>query len=161
MNSNRKYPMKRNQRLTVMALIIFLCSCSSNKIIFPTQLEYLTNSQQVLNEFIPYIQSHGYTVLNPIDTRMTTRSTSGFVTSEYLETDWLASGVYHDNSGKEYVVKQQVWILLDTGLITIKSLVGYVNEGEIVTIDSVPPNLHKFVTALPEGLRNLVSSKSL
>ncbi len=161
MNSNRKYPMKRNHQLIVMALTIFLCSCSSNKIIFPTQLEYLTNSQQVLNEFIPYIQSHGYTVLNPIDTRMTTRSTSGFVTSEYLETDWLASGVYHDNSGKEYVVKQQVWILLDTGLITIKSLVGYVNEGEIVTIDSVPPNLHKFVTALPEGLRNLVSSKSL
>ena len=161
MNSNRKYPMKRNHQLTVMALTIFLCSCSSNKIIFPTQLEYLTNSQQVLNEFIPYIQSHGYTVLNPIDTRMTTRSTSGFVTSEYLETDWLASGVYHDNSGKEYVVKQQIWILLDTGLITIKSLVGYVNEGEIITIDSVPPNLHKFVTALPEGLRNLISSKSL
>ena len=161
MNSNRKYPMNRNQRLKVMALTIFLCSCSSNKIIFPTQLEYLTNSQQVLNEFIPYIQSHGYTVLNPIDTRMTTRSTSGFVTSEYLETDWLASGVYHDNSGKEYVVKQQIWILLDTGLITIKSLVGYVNEGEIITIDSVPPNLHKFVTALPEGLRNLISSKSL
>jgi len=161
MNSNRKYPMKRNHQLIVMALTIFLCSCSSNKIIFPTQLEYLTNSQQVLNEFIPYIQSHGYTVLNPIDTRMTTRSTSGFVTSEYLETDWLASGVYHDNSGKEYVVKQQIWILLDTGLITIKSLVGYVNEGEIVTIDSVPPNLHKFVTALPEGLRNLISSKSL
>ncbi len=161
MNSNRKYPMKRNHQLIVMALTIFLCSCSSNKIIFPTQLEYLTNSQQVLNEFIPYIQSHGYTVLNPIDTRMTTRSTSGFVTSEYLETDWLKSGVYHDNSGKEYVVKQQVWILLDTGLITIKSLVGYVNEGELVTIDSVPPNLHKFVTALPEGLRNLVSSKSL
>ena len=161
MNSNRKYPMKRNHQLIVMALTIFLCSCSSNKIIFPTQLEYLTNSQQVLNEFIPYIQSHGYTVLNPIDTRMTTRSTSGFVTSEYLETDWLASGVYHDNSGKEYVVKQQIWILLDTGLITIKSLVGYVNEGELVTIDSVPPNLHKFVTALPEGLRNLVSSKSL
>ena len=161
MNSNRKYPMKRNQRLTVMALTIFLCSCSSNKIIFPTQLEYLTNSQQVLNEFIPYIQSHGYTVLNPTDTRMTTRSTSGFIISEYLETDWLASGIYNEGSGKEYVVKQQVWILLDTGLITIKSLVGYVNEGEINTIDSVPPNLHTFVTALPEGLRNLVSSKSL
>lgn len=161
MNSNRKYPMKRNHQLIVMALTIFLCSCSSNKIIFPTQLEYLTNSQQVLNEFIPYIQSHGYTVLNPTDTRMTTRSTSGFIISEYLETDWLASGIYNEGSGKEYVVKQQVWILLDTGLITIKSLVGYVNEGEINTIDSVPPNLHTFVTALPEGLRNLVSSKSL
>ena len=153
--------MKRNQRLTVMVLAIVLFSCSSNKIIFPTQLEYLTNSQQVLNEFIPYIQSHGYTVLNPSDTRMTTRSTSGFIISEYLETDWLASGIYNEGSGKEYVVKQQVWILLDTGLITIKSLVGYVNEGEINTIDSVPPNLHTFVTALPEGLRNLVSSKSL
>ena len=153
--------MKRNQRLTVMVLAIVLFSCSSNKIIFPTQLEYLTNSQQVLNEFIPYIQSHGYTVLNPSDTRMTTRSTSGFIISEYLETDWLASGIYNEGSGKEYVVKQQVWILLDTGLITIKSLVGYVNEGEINTIDSVPPNLHTFVTALPEGLRNLVSAKSL
>jgi len=153
--------MKRNQRLTVMVLAIVLFSCSSNKIIFPTQLEYLTNSQQVLNEFIPYIQSHGYTVLNPTDTRMTTRSTSGFIISEYLETDWLASGIYNEGSGKEYVVKQQVWILLDTGLITIKSLVGYVNEGEIITIDNVPPNLHKFVTAVPEGLRNLVSSKSL
>ena len=153
--------MKRNQRLTVMVLAIVLFSCSSNKIIFPTQLEYLTNSQQVLNEFIPYIQSHGYTVLNPTDTRMTTRSTSGFIISEYLETDWLASGIYNEGSGKEYVVKQQVWILLDTGLITIKALVGYVNEGEINTIDSVPPNLHTFVTALPEGLRNLVSSKSL
>ena len=153
--------MKRNQRLTVMVLAIVLFSCSSNKIIFPTQLEYLTNSQQVLNEFIPYIQSHGYTVLNPTDTRMTTRSTSGFIISEYLETDWLASGIYNESSGKEYVVKQQVWILLDTGLITIKSLVGYVNEGEINTIDSVPPNLHTFVTALPEGLRNLVSAKSL
>ena len=153
--------MKRNQRLTVMVLAIVLFSCSSNKIIFPTQLEYLTNSQQVLNEFIPYIQSHGYTVLNPTDTRMTTRSTSGFIISEYLETDWLASGIYNEGSGKEYVVKKQVWILLDTGLITIKSLVGYVNEGEINTIDSVPPNLHTFVTALPEGLRNLVSSKSL
>jgi hypothetical protein len=92
---------------------------------------------------------------------MTTRSTSGFIISEYLETDWLASGIYNEGSGKEYVVKQQVWILLDTGLITIKSLVGYVNEGEINTIDSVPPNLHTFVTALPEGLRNLVSAKSL
>ena len=153
--------MKRNQRLTVMVLAIVLFSCSSNKIIFPTQLEYLTNSQQVLNEFIPYIRSHGYTVLNPTDTRMTTRSTSGFIISEYLETDWLASGIYNEGPGKEYVVKQQVWILLDTGLITIKSLVGYVNEGEINTIDSVPPNLHTFVTALPEGLRNLVSSKSL
>jgi len=107
--------MKRNQRLTVMVLAIVLFSCSSNKIIFPTQLEYLTNSQQVLNEFIPYIQSHGYTVLNPTDTRMTTRSTSGFIISEYLETDWLASGIYNEGSGKEYVVKQQVWILLDTG----------------------------------------------
>ena len=153
--------MKRNQRLTVMVLAIVLFSCSSNKIIFPTQIEYVTNSQQVLNEFLPYIQSHGYTVLNPTDTRMTTRSTSGFIISEYLETDWLASGIYNEGSGKEYVVKQQVWILLDTGLITIKSLVGYVNEGEINTIDSVPPNLHTFVTALPEGLRNLVSSKSL
>ena len=153
--------MKRNQRLTVMVLAIVLFSCSSNKIIFPTQIEYVTNAQQVLNEFLPYIQSHGYTVLNPSDTRMTTRSTSGFITSEYLETDWLASGIYNESSGKEYVVKQQVWILLNSGVITIKSLVGYVNEGEIITIDSVPPNLHKFVTALPEGLRNLVSSKSL
>ena len=37
----------------------------------------------------------------------------------------------------------------------------YKDKDEIHTRENAPPDLYSFVNALPEGLRNLISSKSL
>lgn len=92
---------------------------------------------------------------------MTMSGTNGFLTAEYLETDWLKSGVFNESSGNEYLIKQKVWIILDSGMITIESVVGYIDNGKVRTQDNSPPELYSIVSALPEGLRNLVASKSL
>ena len=88
-------------------------SCSSNKIVYPTQIEYSTDAQRVVDTFIPYIQSMGFTVLNPLDTRMTMQGPSGFMTAEYIETDWFRTGLRDQDTGKEFILKQKVWILVD------------------------------------------------
>ena len=86
---------------------------------------------------------------------------SGFITTEYIETEWRPSGYFDEKTGNEYLVKQKVWIILDSGVITVESSVGYRDKDKIHTRENVPPDLYSFVNALPEGLRNLVSSKSL
>ena len=165
-NKNRLI-MKKNQnkiqKLSVLFIAITLISCSSNKVVFPTQIEYSTNSQVVVDEFITYIQSMGYKVLNPNDTRMTMMSQNGFLSAEYIETDWKKTGVFDQDSGAEYIVKQKVWITLDMpGMITVESVFGYNNSaGEFIVSKSASTDLHRGVIALPEGLKNLVSSKSL
>ena len=92
---------------------------------------------------------------------MTMMGPTGFITTEYLETEWRPSGYFDEKTGEEYLVKQKVWIILDSGVITVESIVGYMDNGEIITRDNASPDLHRFITALPEGLRHLVSSKSL
>jgi hypothetical protein len=153
--------MKKYTKTFSIILMTMLMSCSSNKILFPAQLEYTTNAQLVLGAFIPYIQSQGYTVINVSNTRMTMMGPSGFITTEYLETEWRPSGYFDEKTGEEYLVKHKVWIILDSGVITVESIVGYMDNGEIITRDNASPDLHRFITALPEGLRHLVSSKSL
>ena len=153
--------MKKKKKILSMILVTLLMSCSSNKILFPAQLEYRTSAQLVLDTFLPYIKSQGYTVLNPNNTRMTMMGPSGFITTEYIETEWRPSGYFDEKTGNEYLVKQKVWIILDSGVITVESLVGYKDKDEIHTRENAPPDLYSFVNALPEGLRNLVSSKSL
>jgi len=153
--------MKKKKKILSMILVTLLMSCSSNKILFPAQLEYRTSAQLVLDTFLPYIKSQGYTVLNPNNTRMTMMGPSGFITTEYIETEWRPSGYFDEKTGNEYLVKQKVWIILDSGVITVESLVGYRDKDEIHTRENAPPDLFSFVNALPEGLRNLVSSKSL
>ena len=86
---------------------------------------------------------------------------SGFITTEYIETEWRPSGYFDEKTGNEYLVKQKVWIILDSGVITVESVVGYKDNDGINTRENAPPDLYSFVNALPEGLRNLVSSKSL
>ncbi|MBC8346689.1 MAG: hypothetical protein H8E56_10575 [Candidatus Marinimicrobia bacterium] len=153
--------MNKNTKILSMSLVTILLSCSSNKILFPAQLEYTTNAQLVLDSFIPYMQSQGYSVLNINNTRMTMMGPSGFLTTEYIETEWRQTGFFDEKTGKEYMVKQKVWIMLDSNVITVESVVGYMDEGEVKTRDNAPPDLYRFLTGLPEGLRNLVSSKSL
>ncbi len=58
---------------------LIIVSCGANKIVYPTQIEYSANPQQILDEFIPYIESLGYKVINPTDTRMTLRNQNGFL----------------------------------------------------------------------------------
>jgi hypothetical protein len=153
--------MKKKKKILSMILVTLLMSCSSNKILFPAQLEYRTSAQLVLDTFLPYIKSQGYTVLNPNNTRMTMMGPSGFITTEYIETEWRPSGYFDEKTGNEYLVKQKVWIILDSGVITVESVVGYKDNDGIHTRENAPPDLYSFVNALPEGLRNLVSSKSL
>jgi hypothetical protein len=153
--------MKKKKKILSMILVTLLMSCSSNKILFPAQLEYRTSAQLVLDTFLPYIKSQGYTVLNPNNTRMTMMGPSGFITTEYIETEWRPSGYFDEKTGNEYLGKQKVWIILDSGVITVESVVGYKDNDGINTRENAPPDLYSFVNALPEGLRNLVSSKSL
>ena len=82
-----------------LSLSLFIIGCSANKVIFPKQIEYNTYSQNVVDAFIPFLQSKGYVVLNPNDTRMTTSTANGFLTVEYLETDWFNSGVFVSTGG--------------------------------------------------------------
>ena len=153
--------MKLKNPIYLLSISALLMSCSANKIIFPTQIEYSTDSQRVVDTFIPYIQSMGYTVLNPMDTRMTMQGPSGFMTAEYIETDWFMTGVRDKDTGNEFIVKQKVWILVDSPVITIETVYGYLDGEEMVIFESASPDLYTAVKALPEGLNNLVSSKAL
>ena len=145
--------------LSLLSLIVI--SCGANKIVYPTQIEYTANPQLILDEFIPYIESQGYKVLNKNDTRMTLRNQNGFYTAEYLETDWMNSGVYDEPSGKEFIIKQKVWIVLDSNQISVESVFGFIDGEEIVVFDSAPDELYRVVNALPEGLKQMVLSKAL
>ena len=142
-------------------LSLFVISCGANKIVYPTQIEYTANPQLILDEFIPYIESQGYKVLNKNDTRMTLRNQNGFYTAEYLETDWMNSGVYDEPSGKEFIIKQKVWIVLDSNQISVESVFGFIDGEEMVVFDSAPDELYRVVNALPEGLKQMVLSKAL
>ena len=93
------------QKIFILSLAsLFILSCGANKIVYPTQFEYNANPQLILDEFIPYIESQGYKVLNKNDTRMTLRNQNGFYTAEYLETDWMNSGIYDEPSGNEFII---------------------------------------------------------
>ena len=150
------------QKVFFLSLLsFFVISCGANKIVYPTQIEYTANPQLILDEFIPYIESQGYKVLNKNDTRMTLRNQNGFYTAEYLETDWMNSGVYDEPSGKEFIIKQKVWIVLDSNQISVESVFGFIDGEEIVVFDSAPDELYRVVNALPEGLKQMVLSKAL
>jgi len=138
-----------------------MISCGANKIVYPTQIEYTANPQLILDEFIPYIESMGYVILNKNDTRMTLRNQNGFFTAEYLETEWYSTGVYDEPTGKEFVVKQKVWIILDSNQISVKSVFGYMDGEELVVFESAPDDLYRVVNALPEGLKQMVASRAL
>jgi len=86
---------------------------------------------------------------------------SGFMTAEYIETDWFMTGVRDKDTGNEFIVKQKVWILVDSPVITIETVYGYLDGEEMVIFESASPDLYTAVKALPEGLNNLVSSKAL
>ena len=150
------------QRILFLPLIsLLVISCGANKIVYPTQIEYTANPQLILDEFIPYIKLQGYSILNTNDTRMTLRNQNGFYTAEYLETDWMNSGVYDEPSGKEFIIKQKVWIILDSNQISVKSVFGFMDGEEMVVFDSAPDELYKVVNALPEGLKQMILSKAL
>ena len=153
--------MKLQKIFFLSFLSLFVVSCGANKIVYPTQIEYSANPQLILDEFIPYIESQGYKVLNKNDTRMTLRNQNGFYTAEYLETDWMNSGVYDEPSGKEFIIKQKVWIVLDSNQISVESVFGFIDGEEMVVFDSAPDELYRVVNALPEGLKQIVLSKSL
>jgi len=138
-----------------------MISCGANKIVYPTQIEYTANPQLILDEFIPYIESMGYVILNKNDTRMTLRNQNGFFTAEYLETEWYSTGVYDEPTGKEFVVKQKIWIILDSNQISVKSVFGYMDGEELVVFESAPDELYRVVNALPEGLKQMVASRAL
>ena len=153
--------MKLQKIFFLSFLSLFVVSCGANKIVYPTQIEYTANPQLILDEFIPYIESQGYKVLNKNDTRMTLRNQNGFYTAEYLETDWMNSGVYDEPSGKEFIIKQKVWIVLDSNQISVESVFGFIDGEEMVVFDSAPDELYRVVNALPEGLKQMVLSKAL
>ena len=153
--------MKLQKIFFLSFLSLFVVSCGANKIVYPTQIEYSANPQLILDEFIPYIESQGYKVLNKNDTRMTLRNQNGFYTAEYLETDWMNSGVYDEPSGKEFIIKQKVWIVLDSNQISVESVFGFIDGEELVVFDSAPDELYRVVNALPEGLKQMVLSKAL
>ena len=148
--------------LFTISLSLLLVACSGTKVVFPKQIEYNTYSQKVVDAFIPFIQSKGYVVLNPTDTRMTTSTANGFLTVEYLETDWFNSGIYDEASGNEFVIKHKIWITLERpGTVTVESIFGYMNDGEMKIFTSAPQKLYEVVSIVPESLNNLVASKSL
>jgi|TARA_B110000008_G_C16910416_1_gene540431 hypothetical protein len=153
--------MKFQRILSLPLISLLVISCGANKIVYPTQIEYTANPQLILDEFIPYIELQGYSILNTNDTRMTLRNQNGFYTAEYLETDWMNSGVYDEPSGKEFIIKQKVWIILDSNQISVKSVFGFMDGEEMVVFDSAPDELYKVVNALPEGLKQMILSKAL
>ena len=153
--------MKIQKTLFLSFFSLFIISCGANKIVYPTQIEYTANPQLILDEFIAYIELPGYKIINANDTRMTLRNQNGFFTAEYLETEWFNSGVYDEPTGKEFIIKQKVWIILDSNQISVKSVFGYLDGEEMVVFDSAPDELYQVVNALPEGLKQMVSSKAL
>ena len=143
-------------------LSLIIVGCSANRVIFPKQIEYNTYSQNIVDAFIPYIQSKGYVVLNPNDTRMTTSTSNGFLTVEYLETDWFNSGLYDEATGNQFIIKHKIWVTIDRpGTVTIESIFGYMNIAEMVIYKSASPDLYQIIAVIPEGLNNLVAAKSL
>ena len=96
-----------------------------------------------------------------MDTRMTMQGPSGFMTAEYIETDWFKTGVRDQDTGNEFIVKQKVWILVDSPVITVETVYGYLDGEEMIVFESASPALYSAIKALPEGLNNLVSSKAL
>ena len=153
--------MKLQKTFLLSIISLFIVSCGANKIVYPTQFEYNANPQLILDEFIPYIELQGYKVLNKNDTRMTLRNQNGFYTAEYLETDWMNSGVFDEPSGKEFIIKQKVWIILDSNQISVETVFGFIDGEEMVVFDSAPDELYKVVNALPEGLKQMIVSKAL
>ena len=153
--------MNIHKTLYLSLFSLFMFSCGANKIVYPTQIEYTANPQLILDEFIPYIESMGYVILNKNDTRMTLRNQNGFFTAEYLETEWYSTGVYDEPTGKEFLVKQKVWIILDSNQISVKSVFGYMDGEELVVFESAPDELYRVVNALPEGLKQMVASRAL
>ena len=153
--------MKHLQTLLISTASLLFFSCGANKIVYPTQIEYTANPQLILDEFIPYIESMGYKVINPTDTRMTLRNQNGFFTAEYLETEWYNTGIYDEPTGNEFIIKQKIWIVLDSNQISVESIFGYMDNEEMVVFDSAPDELYKVVNALPEGLKQMVLSKAL
>ena len=153
--------MKIQKTLYLSLFSFFIISCGANKIVYPTQIEYTANPQLILDEFILYIESMDYVILNKNDTRMTLRNQNGFFTAEYLETEWYNSGVYDEPTGKEFIIKQKVWIILDSNQISCKSVFGYMDGEELVVFDSAPDELYRVVNALPEGLKQMVASRAL
>tara|TARA_B100001559_G_scaffold128070_1_gene107543 strand:- start:1441 stop:1902 length:462 start_codon:yes stop_codon:yes gene_type:complete len=153
--------MKLQKTFFLSIISLFIVSCGANKIVYPTQFEYNANPQLILDEFIPYIELQGYKVLNKNDTRMTLRNQNGFYTAEYLETDWMNSGVFDEPSGKEFIIKQKVWIILDSNQISVETVFGFIDGEEMVVFDSAPDELYKVVNALPEGLKQMIVSKAL
>ena len=153
--------MKLQKTFFLSIISLFIVSCGANKIVYPTQFEYNANPQLILDEFIPYIELQGYKVLNKNDTRMTLRNQNGFYTAEYLETDWMNSGVFDEPSGKEFIIKQKVWIILDSNQISVETVFGFIDGEEMVVFDSAPDELYKVVNALPEGLKQMILSKAL
>lgn len=151
--------LQKNFFLLLLSFIVI--GCGANKIVYPTQIEYTANPQLILDEFIPYIESQGYKVLNKNDTRMTLRNQNGFYTAEYLETDWMNSGIYDEPSGKEFIIKQKVWIILDSNQISVESVFGFIDGEEMVVFDSASDELYRVVNALPEGLKQMIVSKAL
>ena len=153
--------MKYLQTLLISIAYLLFFSCGANKIVYPTQIEYKANPQLILDEFIPYIESMGYKVINPTDTRMTLRNQNGFFTAEYLETEWYNTGIYDEPTGNEFIIKQKIWIVLDSNQISVESIFGYMDNEEMVVFDSAPDELYRVVNALPEGLKQMVLSKAL
>ena len=153
--------MKHLQTLLISIAYLLFFSCGANKIVYPTQIEYTANPQLILDEFIPYIESMGYKVINPTDTRMTLRNQNGFFTAEYLETEWYNTGIYDEPTGNEFIIKQKIWIVLDSNQISVESIFGYMDNEEMVVFDSAPDELYRVVNALPEGLKQMVLSKAL
>lgn len=153
--------MKHLQTLLISTASLLFISCGANKIVYPTQIEYTANPQLILDEFIPYIESMGYKVINPTDTRMTLRNQNGFFTAEYLETEWYNTGIYDEPTGNEFIIKQKIWIVLDSNQISVESIFGYMDNEEMVVFDSAPDELYRVVNALPEGLKQMVLSKAL
>jgi hypothetical protein len=73
----------------------------------------------------------------------------------------MNSGIYDEPSGKEFIIKQKVWIVLDSNQISVESVFGFIDGEEMVIFDSAPDELYKVVNALPEGLKQMIVSKAL
>ena len=152
--------MKHLQTLLISIASLLFFSCGANKIVYPTQIEYTANPQLILDEFIPYIESMGYKVINPTDTRMTLRNQNGFFTAEYLETEWYNTGIYESQLVMSSLSNKRYGLFL----IVIRYPLNqscYMDNEEMVVFDSAPDELYRVVNALPEGLKQMVLSKAL
>ena len=89
------------------------------------------------------------------------KNQNGFFTAEYLETEWYNTGIYDEPTGNEFIIKQKIWIVLDSNQISVESIFGYMDNEEMVVFDSAPDELYRVVNALPEGLKQMVLSKAL